>query len=213
VIETLKTVSAVASVVAALAFGVDETSDKAVALARDALSRQLGTVVDSTSVVDVVAMSWPDSSLGCPKPGMMYSPVLLSGHLVRLRVSNVVYAVHVGAGEAIVCGQDSAPDGTSRQPPSRGKTDSSAATVALGLRLAEQARTALASRLEVPRSRVTIDSYRAMTWPDASLGCPSVGEPLSPQPTKGFLIQLRVGRQSYPFHSDLTRVVECPPRQ
>ena len=210
-IETLKTMSAVASVVAALAFGGDEASDKAVALAREALSRQLGTVVDSTAVVDVVAVSWPDSSLGCPKPGMMYSSVLLSGHLVRLRASNVVYAVHVGAGEAIVCGQGPAPDG-SAQPQSQGKTDANATTVAVGLRLAEQARTALASRLDVPRNRVTIESYRAVTWPDADLGCPRVGEPLSPQPTKGFLIQLRVGRQAYPFHSDLARVVECPPR-
>ena len=211
-IDTLKTMSAVASVVAALAFGGDEASDKAVGLAREALSRQLGTVVDSTAVVDVVAVSWPDSSLGCPKPGMMYSPVLLSGHLVHLRVSNGVYAVHVGAGEAVVCGQDSSPDGGSRGQPSPSKTDSHPTTVGLGLRLAEQARAALASRLDVPRSRVTIESYRAVTWPDANAGCPSVGEPPSPQPTKGFLIQLRVGRQAYPFHSDLTGVVECPPR-
>ncbi|MEQ1910392.1 MAG: hypothetical protein ABMA15_16340 [Vicinamibacterales bacterium] len=212
-IETLKTVSAAASVVAALAFGGDEASDKAVALAREALSRQLGTVVDGTAALDVVAVSWPDSSLGCPKPGMMYSPVLLSGHRVRLRVRNVVYVVNVGAGEAVVCGQDASPDGTTRQQPSRAKTDSNATTVALGLRLAEQARTALASRLEVARSRITIDSYRAVTWPDANLGCPSVGEPLTPQRTEGFLIQLRVGSRPYPFHSDLARVVECPPRQ
>ena len=210
-IDTLKAVSAVASVVAALAFGGDEASDKAVTLAREALSRQLGRAVDGAAIVDVVAVSWPDSSMGCPKPGMVYSQVLRSGHLVHLRVSDVVYAVHVGAGEAVVCGPNSA-DGGSRLQPRPRKTDSHATTVALGLRLAEQARTALASRLNVPRNRVTIESYRAMTWPDANLGCPSIGEPLSPQPTKGFLIQLRVGRQAYPFHSDLTRVVECPPR-
>ena len=211
-IDTLKALSAVASVVAALAFGGDEASDKAVTLAREALSRQLGRAVDGAAIVDVVAVSWPDSSMGCPKPGMIYSQVLLSGHLVHLRVSDVVYAVHVGAGEAVVCGPDASADGGSRRQPRPSKTDAHVTTVALGLRLAEQARTALASRLDVPRSRVTIDSYRAMTWPDASLGCPRVGEPLSPQPTKGFLIQLRVGRREYPFHSDLTRVVECPPR-
>ena len=211
-IETLKAVSAVAWVVAALAVGGDEAGDTAVALAREALSRQLATAAANTVVVDVVAESWPDSSLGCPKPGMMYSPVLLSGHRVRLRVGSVVYAVHVGAGQAIVCGQDSAADGTSREEPSQGKTDSNATTIALGLRLAEQARTALASRLDVPRSRVTIESYRATTWPDANLGCPRVGGSLSPAPTKGFLIQLRVGSRAYPFHSDFTHVVECPPR-
>lgn len=209
-IATLKTVSAIASVVAVLTFGGDDAADKAASLAREALGRQLKAVVDSTALVDVTSTSWPDSSLGCPQPGMMYTPALVSGHLVHLRMNNVVYAVHVGGGQAVVCQPNASAERDNPEPSSRSKRDSGA-NVALGFRLAEQARTTLATRLKVPRDRVTIESYRATTWPDVNLGCPNVGD-VKPQPTRGFLIQLRVGRDSYPFHSDLERVVECPPR-
>jgi len=37
--------------------------------------------------VEVDAVTWPDTSLGCPKPGMMYPQVLVEGVLVQLRAA------------------------------------------------------------------------------------------------------------------------------
>jgi hypothetical protein len=78
------------------------------------------------------------------------------------------------------------------------------------LKLAQQARTNLAARLNLPRDGVTIDFYRRASWPDATLGCAYAGDKRDPQPTRGFRIQLTAGGRPYEFHSDLSRVVECP---
>lgn len=195
---------------AAAAFATpDDASDKAVVLARAALNRQLGPAAASATLSSVVETTWPDSSLGCPQPGMMYAPVLVPGHRVVLRVGDASHEVHVGAGQAVVCGDGQA--GSAAAKSGAVEADSRTVPVAVvGLRLAERAREALAARLKVPRTAIKVEFYRPTTWPDAGLGCARSGEALTPEPTKGFLIHLRTGDKTYPFHADMTHAVECP---
>jgi hypothetical protein len=111
--------------------------------------------------------------------------------------------MHVGGGRAIECGTPVRGDARD------GKTVRSNA--AAGLKLAEQARDALAARLGVARDRIVIDRLRPMTWPDASLGCASASgaAPPAPQRTPGYLIELSSAGTTYEYHSDLTRAVAC----
>ncbi|MDD5371523.1 MAG: hypothetical protein PHQ40_20790, partial [Anaerolineaceae bacterium] len=49
-------------------------------------------------IVDASSVTWPDSSLGCPKPGMVYTQVLVDGILIRFRVGGQIYEYHGGGG-------------------------------------------------------------------------------------------------------------------
>ena len=51
---------------------------------------------EEIKVVDVEIVVWPDASLGCPQPGMMYPQVQQDGMLIRLRAGGVVYEYHSG---------------------------------------------------------------------------------------------------------------------
>lgn len=39
---------------------------------------------------------WPDSSLGCPQPGMRYLQVLTEGYLIQLQIGDQIYNYHGG---------------------------------------------------------------------------------------------------------------------
>jgi hypothetical protein len=200
-------------VAAAASFGAaDEAADGAVLLAREAIERQLQVSAHRVDVVEAVAINWPDSSLGCPRLGLRYQPVVVPGHRVVLKLGDHRYVVHVGAGRAVLCGTGSGVrDG--ERPRSAGATlqRGTASEAAVGLKLAEQARADLAARLGLSRERVTIALYRPTSWPDGGLGCLHPGDVHPPQSTPGFRIQLQAGGRTYEFHSDRSRVLECPP--
>ena len=52
--------------------------------------------VDSVSVAVIVVeeVVWPDASLGCPQPDMMYAQVLTDGTRVLLEVDGIGYSYH-----------------------------------------------------------------------------------------------------------------------
>jgi len=59
---------------------------------RLSIDRNIVEVVSAQSVV------WPDRSLGCPQPGMVYPQVLAEGYHIELRVKGQVYSYHGGEG-------------------------------------------------------------------------------------------------------------------
>jgi hypothetical protein len=46
------------------------------------------------------SMSWPDGSLGCPQPGMVYTQVMVDGVLIHLSVDGTAYSYHSGGSRA-----------------------------------------------------------------------------------------------------------------
>jgi hypothetical protein len=64
--------------------------------ARRDLAERLAVDPDGIEVVEARSLVWPDGSLGCPEPGMMYTEALQDGTLVRLRYGSEVYAYHSG---------------------------------------------------------------------------------------------------------------------
>jgi hypothetical protein len=52
-----------------------------------AIARDLGVPPETLQVITVEHRDWPDSSLGCPQPDMMYAQVITPGYLVVVDVS------------------------------------------------------------------------------------------------------------------------------
>ncbi|WP_322822540.1 hypothetical protein [Chloroflexus sp.] len=62
--------------------------------AKQDLAQRLGVDVSAIEVAQVAAVTWPDGSLGCPRPGMAYIQVLIDGVFVQLRVGDQLYNYH-----------------------------------------------------------------------------------------------------------------------
>lgn len=69
------------------------------------LAERLGVVTDAISTIAAVLVTWPDSSLGCPQPGMEYLQVLTDGAVIELEAEGAVYRYHAGEGSGpFLCG-------------------------------------------------------------------------------------------------------------
>lgn len=67
-----------------------------VAVARADLASRLGVDAAAITVERVEAVTWPDTSLGCPQPGMAYAQVQVDGALIVLAVDGQEYEYHSG---------------------------------------------------------------------------------------------------------------------
>ena len=80
------------------------------AQARADLARRLSISDDQITLLESTPVTWPDASLGCPQPGMMYAQVLTPGYLIRLQVGDRVYEYHAGRATTVIyCEQPSPP--------------------------------------------------------------------------------------------------------
>lgn len=75
-------------------------NDSLSALAIADLSNRLGIPEGAIEVLTEERVTWRDGSLGCPKPGMMYTQALVEGSLIVLRAGGQDYSYHSGAGRA-----------------------------------------------------------------------------------------------------------------
>jgi len=76
------------------------------------LAAYLQIPASNVSYVDYEGRDWPDSSLGCPAPGMMYLQVITPGYLVHVAASGAQYDYHTSAsGGFLLCvkGQPASP--------------------------------------------------------------------------------------------------------
>lgn len=66
--------------------------------AKEDLANRLSIPVQQIEVLEAKSVVWPDSSLGCPQPGMRYTQIPHDGALIRLGVEGRVYEYHSGGG-------------------------------------------------------------------------------------------------------------------
>ena len=55
---------------------------------------------EDIDIVDAAYVTWRDSSIGCPRPGMQYMQVLTNGSRILLRANAVLYYYHSGGSRA-----------------------------------------------------------------------------------------------------------------
>lgn len=78
--------------------GIEPGMASLVAAATADLMKRLSVTQDAIEVVSAQSVVWPDRSLGCPQPGMLYPQVLAEGYRIELRAQKQSYAYHGGEG-------------------------------------------------------------------------------------------------------------------
>lgn len=81
----------------AAASGLESLIEKA----KQDLARRLSIAITQISLVEAEAVVWPDSSLGCPQPDMLYKQVPEDGALVVLQVKATRYEYHAGGSRGL----------------------------------------------------------------------------------------------------------------
>jgi hypothetical protein len=77
--------------------------------ALSAAAAATGIAARNLEVISAEAVTWPDGSLGCPQPGMMYTQALVPGYRVRIRAGGEVLDYHAGrTGQVAPCPADRA---------------------------------------------------------------------------------------------------------
>ena len=84
-----------------------EEPREAVAVAVDTLARELGCAPAEITVAEARPVTWPNSALGCPRPGLMYTQVLTPGFQIRLVHGQQEYVLHTDRGHRAVRCPDS----------------------------------------------------------------------------------------------------------
>jgi hypothetical protein len=88
--------------------------------ARVDLADRLGVEPEEIEVVVAERVTWPDGSLGCPKPGMSYTQALVEGSRVVLGHDERVYVYNAGTDDQPFLCPSEAKDGGYEFVPSPG---------------------------------------------------------------------------------------------
>lgn len=180
--------------IAAMITNESMTEAQAVALAKQAASKQLAIPIEQLAVQHAQAVDWPDSSLGCPQPGMMYMQVITPGFKVEITVGKEIYPVHIAGTRAVVCVRGA---GNSTAP----KAQAAQATVDL----LRRARERLAATLKVDAANIQVHTIRAGSS-DATVACV---EEASGRNSSGKRVELEYAGKRYEYRADTDAVREC----
>jgi hypothetical protein len=82
----------------------EQPQNPLVSQAKEDLAKRLSVPTTAIELLKLEEVTWRDSSLGCPQPGMAYAQVLVNGSLIMLKHEGAVYQYHSGKGGApILC--------------------------------------------------------------------------------------------------------------
>lgn len=70
-------------------------------MAKKDLAQRLSVSVGEISLVEAKPVVWPDSSMGCPQPGMVYLQIPEDGALIVLQFEGVSYEYHNGGSRGL----------------------------------------------------------------------------------------------------------------
>ncbi len=163
------------------------------------LAEELDLPVSEVTVDSVRPVDWPDSSIGCAQPGQAYLQVITPGHKITLRARGQIYVMHEAGGKPFLCKRNKS---VAELTPQR-----EFAWAAMAM----TARDDLAAQLGVDADDITVADARRRRWPNPAMACPEPGVDYPEQPVDGFVLVLRHGSRNYTYHTDLDRVVPCPP--
>jgi hypothetical protein len=181
----------------------DEAKEMADLVTQD-LAERLSLAPDQIEIVAVETVEWPDTSLGCPKPGMAYAEVITPGFKFVLQAEGQAYTYHTGATHLVLCQEGKAMDPVT----DKDKADEDQLTPKEAA-LVEQAKADLSERLKVAPEAIELVSVQAVEWPDGSMGCPKPGMNYLMVVTPGYLVILQSGGKIYQYPGNEQAVSYC----
>jgi hypothetical protein len=172
-------------------------------LVQQDLAEQLNISKDEIRVVSVTAVEWPDSSMGCPKPGMGYLDVITPGYRIVLTASGQTYTYHTGPDSFVLCDEERDDGGGDEVTPEPGMEA-----------LVAEAKQDLSKRLNIAVEEIVLKTATSVEWRNSSMGCPKPGMAYLDVVTPGYLIELEAKGQIYSYHagSDSPFLCEDPER-
>ncbi|HAX24861.1 MAG TPA: hypothetical protein PLR44_11150 [Thermomicrobiales bacterium] len=66
--------------------------------AKQDLSTRLDQPASVIETIRAERVTWPDGSLGCPRPGLLYTQALVRGYFIQLRAAGRDWNYHGGRG-------------------------------------------------------------------------------------------------------------------
>ena len=179
---------------------LDPAVQQIVAQARENLSQRLGVGVDQVEPGEAQAVAWPDTSLGCPQPGMAYAQVITPGYRIVLTAGGKTYEYHADSQRRVVyCESKGA------QPLPGGESIES-------VRLARED---LARRLGVSVDSITVGAIIGQEFSTDAFNCRTSKERIakeeSPQVVSGQSILLSTSGRRYEYHASGQTVIFCRP--
>jgi hypothetical protein len=66
------------------------------------LAERLGLGTGDITILRVEAVSWADTSLGCPAPGVVYAQVEVPGYSIELLARGEAYMYHTDSGDTVL---------------------------------------------------------------------------------------------------------------
>lgn len=72
----------------------DADTQNLIRLAKENLAGKLNIDGDQIQLLEIGAVMWPDSSLGCPQMGNMYTQVVTPGFQIKLEAAGKAYVYH-----------------------------------------------------------------------------------------------------------------------
>ena len=76
--------------------------EKLIETAKNDLAGRLSLPAAQIILIDARSVVWPNSSVGCPQPGMLYADVLTAGYLILLNANGRDYEYHAGKGPQVI---------------------------------------------------------------------------------------------------------------
>jgi hypothetical protein len=77
--------------------------------AKEDLAQRLAVSANEINLVEATSVTWPDSSLGCPQKGMVYTQVLTSGYLILLEANGNMYEYHANRNTYVIFCENPSP--------------------------------------------------------------------------------------------------------
>ncbi len=153
------------------------------------MAADLGMKPEAFTLLSAEAVDWPDTSLGCPQPDMMYAQVIVPGwRLVFSDAAGKHYEVHTDQNgkQYVICG-GSTPSLPTLEPSSPAELNG---------------RQTVAERFGVSEDEVHLLSREAVDWPDSCLGCAAPNVMCLMVITPGYRLIYEVAGQKVEVHTN-----------
>ncbi|MDX2416298.1 MAG: hypothetical protein QNK19_02435 [Xanthomonadales bacterium] len=173
-----------------------ESEKQATELAVETLSQKIGAERNDIVLIRLSRFNWPNSALGCPQPGMMYTDAIVPGYLALLKHGEKSYRVHMGNGRGLICELQRMP------------VDLDAVRLD---NLKKMATADLADKLGIEPQEITVVEHQTMIWPDTNFGCSTGSEPAVVKTIRGYGIKLEYRGQTFEYRTSQSKVMPCPP--